>query len=116
MSTIRSDLLRLHDILDAISAIRRHPAANKNAYEQDEVLRFFYLKQIEIVGEATFKLSKAFKASHPEAPWHKISKTRHILVHDYFDVDWDIVWDILINHLESFRLQVQSIVDVEDGV
>jgi len=116
MSKTRSDILRLHDILDAIAAIHRHPVADRNEYEQNEVLRFFYLKQIEIVGEATFKLGPSFKSSHPVPPWDKIAKTRHILVHDYFDVDWDIVWDILSNHLESFRLQVQFIVDTEDGM
>jgi len=45
-----------------------------------------------------------------------ILRLHDILVHDYFDVDWDIVWDILSNHLESFRLQVQFIVDTEEGI
>jgi uncharacterized protein with HEPN domain len=67
------------------------------------------LKQVEIVGGAVFKLDRKFKSDHPEVPWKKIEGTRHILVHEYFDVDWGVLWDILQWHIEPLRLQVQKI-------
>ena len=83
----RADAARLQDILDAIAAIERHPLENRDAFDADELLRFFVLKHIEILGEAVCKLSADLKQRHPQVPWDKVEKTRHILVHDYFDVN-----------------------------
>jgi len=47
---------------------------------------------VQIVGEAAFRISKATKDAHPEIPWRQISGMRHILVHDYFRVDWNILF------------------------
>jgi uncharacterized protein with HEPN domain len=107
---MRSDDERLLDILDAIAAIHRHPSADRARYDADELLRFFLLKQVEIIGEAVFRLGDPTRAAHPEVPWDKVMRTRHILVHDYFDVDWSILWDILQNHIEPLGIEVERIV------
>jgi uncharacterized protein with HEPN domain len=113
MKQQRADAARLQDVLDAISAIQRHPVLDRASFDEDELLRFFILKHIEIIGEAIFKVSGQMKAAHPEVPWTKVEKTRHILVHDYFDVNWDIVWKIVTEHLGSLRSQVEAVMRAE---
>jgi uncharacterized protein with HEPN domain len=113
MRPSRGDAARLQDIQEAITAIERHTVTDRAAFEADELLRFFVLKHIEIVGEAIFKLSEDLKARHSQVPWAKIEKTRHILVHDYFDVNWDIVWRIHHQHLPELKRQIEVVMQAE---
>lgn len=113
MKAARGDCARLQDLLDAISAIERHSTSERAAFDADELLRFFVLKHVEMIGEAVFKLSNELKARHPQVPWVKIEKTRHILVHDYFDVNWDIVWRIVERHLPVLKPQVIDVMKSE---
>lgn len=110
MKPARGDAARLQDIHEAIEAIGRHPVAGRADFDADELLRFFVLKHIEIIGEAVFKLSAEIKQRHPQVPWDKVEKTRHILVHDYFDVNWDIVWNILEQHLPTLKAQIEEVI------
>ena len=113
MKAGRGDTARLHDVLDAITAIERHPVSDREVFDGDELLRFFVLKHIEIIGEAIFKLSDDLKRRHPNVPWNKVAKTRHILVHDYFDVNWDIVWRIATVHLAELKPQIELVMASE---
>jgi uncharacterized protein with HEPN domain len=65
----RGDEARLQDMLDAIAAVGRYPVTERADFDADELLRFFLLKPIEIIGEAIFKLSDELRARHPEVPW-----------------------------------------------
>lgn len=106
---MRSGLQRLGDMLDCMDLIGAHMPPDREAYDTNIVLKYFLLKQVEIIGEAAFKLDREFKASHPEIPWKKIEGSRHILVHDYFDLDWGILWDILTRHIGPLRQQIEAI-------
>ena len=103
-------------MLAAIALIEAHLPAERVLYDSNVVLKYFFLKQVEIIGEASFKIDTAFKASHPEIPWKKIEGTRHILVHDYFDVDWDILWDIITMHLVPLRLEITNLLHDSEEV
>ena len=106
---MRSDAERLKDILDAIVTIRSHMVASREEYDADEVKRWFYLKQIEIVGEASWKLSAETKSKEPGIPWDRIAGMRHILVHDYWQVDWELLWFVLCNELDSLSARVERL-------
>jgi uncharacterized protein with HEPN domain len=116
MKGVRHDRNRLHDILDAIARVRRHQPAAFEAFDADEENRYFTLKQVEIIGEAVFKMSAALKAAHPEVPWQDIEKTRHVFVHDYFAIEWQKLWSIVTDHLDPLREQIEKIVsDLDAG-
>lgn len=75
--------------------------------QSDRMLQFALFKLIEILGEAAGRVSVEFRSVHPEIPWLRIAGMRHKLVHDYFDVNLDIVREmlerdlpVLIQHLE----------------
>ena len=66
---------------------------------------------IQIIGEAVYKLTKEFKESHPNTPWRVIEKMRHILVHDYFAVDVEIMWLVITEDLPILKQQIRGYLD-----
>ncbi len=86
---------RLLDILDAIAAIaaiERHRGRDKAAFEGEELLQVWFLRHLQIIGEAARALPAEVQALAPEIPRTQIIGMWNILVHGYFDIDTDIVW------------------------
>lgn len=67
------------------------------------------LYRLQTIGEAARKLSDGVVDTHPEIPWQKIMGTRHRLVHDYMQVDFDIVWRIVTEHLPASIPQLEEL-------
>lgn len=63
---------------------------------------------IQILGEAVYKLTDEFKNSHPETPWKLIEKMRHILVHDYYQVNMQIMWDVITMDIPKLKPQIEK--------
>ena len=61
---------------------------------------------VQVIGEAVYKLSPEFKETHPETPWTIIEKMRHVLVHDYYQIDNEILWDVIKTDLPALKEQV----------
>ena len=61
---------------------------------------------VQIIGEAVYKLSKEFKQQHPQTPWAVIEKMRHILVHDYFRINFEVLWDVVTKDIPLLKSQV----------
>lgn len=110
----RGTIAYLEDMLDPIDLVDQHRPSNYEEFLAQVPQKFFVLKMVEIIGEAAFKLDQEFKALHPEIPWRNLVGTRHILVHDYFNVSWDIIWDIAVDHLPPLRNQVVSLLESLD--
>jgi uncharacterized protein with HEPN domain len=66
-------------------------------------------RQIEIIGEAARKVSDPFKAAHPEIPWRKIIAQRHVLAHEYGDVDPRLVWRVASVHIPALHAQLREL-------
>lgn len=67
--------------------------------KEDPILFFGLSKMLEIIGEASYKLTLEFKENNPELPWRQITGMRHILVHGYYAVSPEILWDVIQNHI-----------------
>ncbi len=76
----------------------------KNSEKQDAILR-----RLEIIGEAVKNLPEDFKKQYPDIPWNKVMGTRNILIHHYFGIDLEIVWDTITKSLPEFKKQIKSI-------
>ena len=74
----------------------------------NKLLYYAVMKNVEVVGEAAFMLTKAFKVAHPETPWKMIESMRHILVHDYTNVIPRILWGTATNDIPELRKQVET--------
>lgn len=73
------------------------------------------LYQITIIGEATKRLSQDFRQQHPEIPWREIAGMRDVIVHEYDQVDLDVVWDVIQNKLPELLISLQPLLLPEDS-
>jgi uncharacterized protein with HEPN domain len=103
---MNGDKARLEDILEGIIRVERH-AAEQQTFFQDELIQTWVIHNIQIIGEAAGKLSREFRALHPEVPWPQISGMRNLIVHDYFGIDLDQVWQVVQRDLPVLRDQVE---------
>lgn len=78
-------------------------------YDENEILRFALIHLIQVIGEAARHLSKEFMEKYPHIPWKAIVGMRHKVVHDYMDVDEDIVWDTVVNELNPLVVELEKI-------
>jgi uncharacterized protein with HEPN domain len=69
------------------------------------------LRHIQLIGEAARRVSDALKQGHPEVLWQRMAAMRHVLVHDYFRVDLDQVWNAVTIHIPPLKPQIEAILD-----
>ena len=97
----------LKDILEAIDRIQRYIGGMSladfiaNSEKQDAVVR-----NLEIIGEAVRNIPPEFREQHAQIPWNQIAGFRDRLIHQYFGVNWTILWDVAQNKLPVLRIQV----------
>lgn len=107
---LASNLELIQHILVETTFILNHTGnKTKDEVVNDEVLCRAVVRSIEIIGEASKKIDDEFKSIHHHIEWKKIAGTRDKLIHDYFGIDYDIVWDILENKipdLDHFLRQI----------
>ena len=80
----------------------------KDEIQKDGILYYAVVKNVEIIGEAAYMLSQEFKDSHPQTPWKIIIGMRHFLVHGYYEVDPDEVWNVIDKDLKPLQAQLES--------
>ena len=98
---------RLEHIVEAIDRILSFAdGKTKEELEADDLKYYGIVKNIEIIGEATYMLTRAFCGQHSETPWEFIAKMRHVLVHDYYQIEPREVWKVIHDDLHPLREQV----------
>ncbi|MBR5983948.1 MAG: DUF86 domain-containing protein [Bacteroidales bacterium] len=103
------DLSRLEHILEAIGCVENYvEGISKEQLEKDKLHLHAVIYNVQIIGEAVYKLTKEFKDAHPEIPWRAIEKMRHILVHDYFCINFEILWVVITIDLPELKAQVNN--------
>lgn len=75
------------------------------------MMRFASVKQIEIIGEAANLITPETRAQYPDVPWKQIIGLRHILVHEYFGIDIQLIWQIITDDLADLKEKAQRILD-----
>jgi len=94
----------LEDILQAIAKIRTYVAgATRQSFAQDNMRIDAVVRNLEVIGEAAKMIPEAIRVEYPNIEWKKIAGLRDILAHHYFEVDLDIVWDIVQNKLPELE-------------
>jgi uncharacterized protein with HEPN domain len=111
---MRHEASFLRDILSAARKIEAITAAtSEESFLSDEVLPAAVLHHLTVMGEAIGRLSPELRERHPEVPWHQIVAVRHRIVHAYFDLDWQILWDSAMDDIPQLRRQIGGILESE---
>jgi uncharacterized protein with HEPN domain len=112
---VRDPKERLRDILDAIANIERYSVRGRQAFENDELIQNWFVRHLQIIGEAAYALPKELRDREADIPWTEIIGMRHILVHDYFVIDTDIVWDAIEQDLPDLKAKIERVLRKLDG-
>ena len=112
---MRDDRAYLEDILEAIQRIEKYSSRGKHVFESDELIQNWIVHHIQIIGEATGKLTDKLKADHPDVPWTAIKAMRNVLVHFYFGINAKKVWKVVIKDLPILRGQIETILCQDPG-
>ncbi len=106
----RSHKLYIDDILGAIAKIEKY--TGKIAFEKfskDSLVQDGVIRNLEIIGEAVKRLPLEIRKKHPDVEWKKIAGIRDVIVHEYFGVSVNIVWDIVRNRVPELKVSIRKI-------
>ncbi len=109
---MKRDEAYLRHILEAISDIRQFiEGISEEAFMKNKEKQYAVLRALEIIGEATKNLSEKLKVEHPEIPWKDIAGMRNKLIHQYFGVKMELVWETVKSKLPELERQILKILE-----
>lgn len=104
------DRQRLLHILDAINEIQSYTENIAiQSFLENSMMRFACVKQIEIIGEAANYISQETKNLFTDTEWRQIIGMRHVLVHEYFGIDFNLIWQVIIGDLPDLKNKIFTI-------
>ena len=111
---MRSERLYLIDIVQATDDIERFLGATEESdFYADDILKTAIVHKLMLIGEAASKISRGLKARYPIVKWKSVLGFRNIVVHEYFAVDWKVVWATAKISAPEIQEQIISILEAE---
>ena len=101
----------LDDVLTAAGKIRHFSEGHtRDSLAADEKTFDAVVRNLEIIGEAIKKVPDEVRKTHPEVEWQKIAGLRDILIHEYFGIDLEIIWDVVQNKIPDLEKQIKKLI------
>jgi uncharacterized protein with HEPN domain len=105
-----TDKDRLEHIVEAVVKIEQSLSGlSKDEFLRDEDKKDACYGRLVMLSEAVTRLSVELKTNHPEIEWHLISGFRNIIVHEYFRVNWNLMWEIIKDDLPVLKMKIQEL-------
>ena len=103
---MKDDAVYLQHILDAIEKINSYAAVGKETFMTTTHWQDAIIRNLEIIGEATKRLSDALKQNNPEIRWRNVAGLRDVLIHDYMGVDLEVIWNVIERDLPELKKSI----------
>jgi uncharacterized protein with HEPN domain len=117
LSGLKRDEVFIKHILDEIDfLIDSSQGLEYEGLIKDETLKRAFVRSLEVIGEATKNISSEFRQKYPDIEWRELTGLRDKLVHRYFGVQWEIVWDVVKNKIPQLKRRIEGILrELERG-
>jgi uncharacterized protein with HEPN domain len=102
---------RRHILIEADYLVKRCAQLTRDSFRTDATVQRAFVRSLEVIGEASKKVPADFRAHHPQVEWRAMAGMRDRLIHDYFGVDYDLVWDVVRNRIPALRRQIAAILE-----
>lgn len=100
-----------HIVAEAEYLLTSSRNLSRESFLADETLKRAFVRSLEIIGEAAKKLPDEFRAKHPDAEWRAMAGMRDRLIHGYFGVDYELVWDVVQTKIPELKREIESILE-----
>ena len=113
MNRPKDPFVFINHIYDAIQDINKYKKSVSDLKEfvEDQKTQDAVIRKLEIIGEATNNISTEFQNFHPEVNWRGPVGLRNLLIHQYFDIDIEAVWDVVNNNLPELEKEIKNLLD-----
>src|SRR5687767_9024198 len=101
--------LALRYMKDALAAIVEYTADGEAAFMTSRLLQDAVIRNFEVLGEAAKQIDQATRDAHPDVPWRRIAGLRDVLIHQYFGVDLQTVWNVIEQDVPGLEARVEAI-------
>lgn len=111
-----TDLERVDHMLQSINKI--FSSTEELGYQEfssNELIQDAVIKNFEVIGEAAYHISKELKDNYQNIEWNKIQGLRHVLVHDYYKINPEILWNTKDKHLHELQIDLEELVEAENN-
>jgi uncharacterized protein with HEPN domain len=109
---MRSPLLYLSEIISAIISIKNFTEGmDKEVFLKDEKTKSAVIRQLEIIGEAAKAIPADIRALAPELDWRNIAGMRDRMIHAYFNVDYNLIWDTIVEDVPMLEMTIEKLLD-----
>ncbi len=108
---MRKQIEWLKDILDAIEQIEKYAVRGEREYTQNELIQKWMVYHLQIIGEAANKISYEIQNKSASTPWSQIIGLRNIIVHEYFGIDLEEIWNTVIIDIPKLKIEISKIIN-----
>jgi uncharacterized protein with HEPN domain len=106
---MKDERLYLSNIKECIERIEEYTKGGKEEFMQNKMIQDAVIRNFEIIGEATKRLSPELRSQYSDVPWQQMAGLRDVLIHDYLKVNLNLVWKIIEQNLSNLKRQVTAI-------
>lgn len=110
---MKRDSVYLHHILDSIAKIESYVSIGREVFLRTSHWQDAVVRQLEIIGEATKRLSEELRSRNPDIPWRRIAGLRDVLIHDYMGVDHTMIWELAQRDIPALKRRIEAIISDE---
>ncbi|AGA68226.1 hypothetical protein Desdi_0698 [Desulfitobacterium dichloroeliminans LMG P-21439] len=108
---MKDDKVFLYNILESIIKIETYTNSDKDEFMTSGIIQDAVIRNLEIIGEATKRVSRRLKEQTPEIPWTQMAGLRDVLIHDYMGISLKIVWNVVQNELPRLKIRIMELLD-----